>query len=134
MAHVMVDVGFIGSDEAEEFCTALGEDQQACWYLIRLWAWGIMHDREDGTIPRAIAVSPIRIAQIVGYLGDPDRLHAALTSPMGSGGKAWIQERNDGRWYMRGWSRTGRYFRERKRLRKMRSTAIPKCSNGSTAQ
>lgn len=116
MPHVAIDTSLADSDAALEFCDLLGEDERACWYLVKLWSWGINANRVDGTVPAAMARTPARLAAKIGYLGDPGLLWKALTAPLGPEGKAWLEPREGGAFYMRGWSRQRRFFTEKARL------------------
>lgn len=112
MPHVTIDTGLIDSDESVEFGELLG-DPDAWRHLVRLWGWGIQTDKEDGIIK----LPAWKIAEVCGYRGDADELFAALTAPLGRGQVPWLMPQGDGSYYMRGWSRNGRYFKEKQRLR-----------------
>lgn len=118
MAGIVIDTHFPDSDECLEFCEML--DEPHGWvYLVNLWRWGMDKKRACGTIPRIIARVPTCVASRAEYAGSPELLWRALTEPFGPDEKPWLVEQEDGSFYMRGWSRTARWFKEQARLKKL---------------
>jgi hypothetical protein len=103
-----MDTDFPDSDEAVLLGELLGVDD-AWRYPLRLWAWGLNQNKVDGRF----RLPPARVAAICGWGGDPQQLVDALADP----GVRLLVRQEDGRWYMRGWSRNRRFFAERQRLR-----------------
>lgn len=107
MPRVDVDTHLWDTDEAFEL-GALLDDPDAWRFAVRLWAWGIDTDRKDGMLRH---VPPATMAAKAGYPGDPALFLSSMVRVR------YLEEREPGCYYMRGWSRTKRYFRERERLR-----------------
>jgi hypothetical protein len=136
MPSVCVGTELFDSDEAVEFGEIIG-DPDAWRYLVRLWAWGIDKDREDGVVN----LPAWKIARVVDFPGDPDLLWRGLTTPLGLEGRPWLQALDGGGHYMRGWeAKNGRYFREKNRLRNYRQKKknerdakrdVHACANGT---
>lgn len=106
MPHIQVETNIWDTDEAVELGCLLG-DEDAWRFVLRLWGWGIDADCESGVI----SLPPKRVASIVVFSGDAVTLFDALVATR------WLVPRGDGRWYMRGWSRTRRYFRQKRLTR-----------------
>lgn len=110
MANVWMDTGFPDSPQAVKLCETLHERHAWC-HALRLWAWGIDQDREDGVLH----LDEQRIAEIASYRGKPSVFVQAMLDAN------LLRRLDDGSYYMCGWSRTSEYFKKKKRMRDYRS-------------
>jgi hypothetical protein len=110
MAGFMFDTAWPHSEEAFALCRAL-DDPMGWAYPPLLWGWGIDTDKRDGKA----ALDAQRLAQICRWKGDPETLFAAFVSC-----EVIIPVRGkEGVFYIRGWKRNRRFFKEKQRLRKV---------------
>lgn len=120
MPRVDIDIDLFNQDETIHLGALLGDDD-AWRYLIKLWAWGV--GRGSGasvpaSVPQGILrLSRQRLAEVVGYRGDPGDFFDAMVK------SGWLVDvaEVDGctQYRMRGFAeRYARYFKEKKRLAK----------------
>lgn len=110
--HIALDTNLPETDEAVELEELLGVED-AWRYLYHLWRWGVNADRQTGVV----RLTPRILADACRWRGDPKRIFEVMTKPLGPDKKAWLEDRGDGYYYMRGWSRMGDFFKKRQRHR-----------------
>lgn len=106
--HVMVEDLLWDSDEAFALGERLG-DRDAWRYLVRLWAWALRTNRDDGIIK--VGVPAWKLASECGFDGEPHQFVAALVETK------WLQPRKGGGYRIRGWDLNTVYIRKRARDR-----------------
>ena len=116
MPSAMVDTAYPHSDNARALARMLG-NPYADILPIRLWCWGLDTGREKGVFQATAK----ELAQIVRFESDPEVL---LQSFLSCGVIEKIS--SDDRYRIIGWDRNARFFKERKRLRKLHKTRAPR--------
>ena len=110
MACVALDTSFPDSEQAIRLARRLGE-RHAWSYTVRLWAWGIDQNRENGVLH----FDSKRISEIATWRGDADEFVAAMVEV------GLLVKLDDGGYYMAGWSRNKPYFTKKNKMMRYRA-------------
>ena len=111
--NVLVDALLPSSDEAIALCQELNEPF-ADAIPMRLWAWALLTEKQTGLLPRNSRVIAAAVRWVESGANSADKLVAALIS---TGFLREVTEDGADYWYMCGWDRNAKYFKERNRLR-----------------
>lgn len=120
MAHVAVDTNFPDSDAAVELGRRLSLRLAWC-HVVRLWAWGIDQDLQDGVLH----IDAERMAEVSSFRGDAKLYLDSLVAV------GLLVPRGDDSYYMSGWSRNAEYFQKKNRMRKYRQRKRAEMSDAS---